>query len=264
MFRDDLQWYKVTNIKQAWELLQENGNAVYAGGLGINRNKSEKIKGFINVSDLPLKYIKYENNKVMVGAGVSIAEIIESPVNKGNVYSYICNVFSKAASTPIRNRMTIGGSCADFPIWSDIVPALIAVNAELTIYNGKEIYVPIEEYITKTRNEKHIILNVSFDNEKEDFAYFSQRLTQVRFDYPAVIVNMAGIIKDNIISDMKVVVSGTKSKVSIFNIKKHHIDEDLALKMEFPKDARFSAEYKNQIADVYIRDGIKIMTGREK
>jgi CO/xanthine dehydrogenase FAD-binding subunit len=263
MFRDDLQWYKVTNIKQAWELLQENDNIVYAGGLGINRNKSEKIRGFINICDLPLKYIKYENNKVIVGAGVSVAELIESPVNKGNVYSYICHAFSKAASTPIRNRMTIGGLCADFPIWSDILPALIAANAEVTIYNGKEIYVPVEEYIEKTRKEKHIVLNVSFDNHREGFAYYSERLTQVRFDYSAVIVNMAGIVKDNIISDLKVVVSGTKTKISIFDYKTHNINSELSLKLDFPKDARYSAEYKKQIADVYIKEGLKNMTGRE-
>ncbi|MCK9225437.1 MAG: FAD binding domain-containing protein [Candidatus Muirbacterium halophilum] len=264
MYRDDIKWHEIKTIKQAWELLQQEGNVIYSGGLGINRTKSEKIRGFININSLSLKYLNFEDNKVIAGAGVSIAELIESPVNKGNVYSYICNLFSKAASTPIRNRMTIGGSIVDFPIWSDIVPALIAVNAEVTLFNGKEITVNIEEYIQKYQKELHILLNISFENNRDNFVGYSNRLTQVRFDYPALIVNITGIKQDISLNNIKVVVSGTKSKVEVFNNMENKIKDNFKLDLDFIKDVRFSADYKNKIANVYIEDGLKIMNGRVK
>lgn len=259
MYRDDLKWLECKNLEQAWELLQEDGIILYSGGLGINRTKSEKIKGFINTDDLSLKYIRYEEGDVIVGAGVSVSDLCNSPVNKGNVYEYISDAFSKAAATPIRNRMTIGGSIADFPIWSDIVPALVAVNAQLTIFDGKKRKIGIKDYIDNIRKQKHIVLNIIFRDNIDGFMGYSERLTQVRFDYPALILNMTMNHSDKDES-VRVVVSGTKTKINIYDLSWNEIQEkDFELKCDFPSDHRYSADYRNKVLNIFLNQGIRSM-----
>ena len=44
---------------------------------------------------------------------------------------------SQAASTPLRNRITLGGSLKDFPLWSNLYAPLIAIDAKVEIKGNK-------------------------------------------------------------------------------------------------------------------------------
>jgi CO/xanthine dehydrogenase FAD-binding subunit len=83
-----------------------------------------------------LNYIKEENGYIYIGATTTITQILESELitDKARCLSKACEKF---ASTQIRNKATIGGNIANASPAGDTLPALMVLDAEVSIINSK-------------------------------------------------------------------------------------------------------------------------------
>ena len=59
----------------------------------------------------------------------------------------LAKALGSAASTPLRNRITMGGSTALFPVWSDLVGPLIALGAEVELTGTNPGLFPVARYV---------------------------------------------------------------------------------------------------------------------
>jgi len=147
MMSHDLQWYYPEKISEALKLIKKEGVILHAGGTRILKTEARNLKGLVDISRLPLNYIRKEGKDIIIGAGCTLTDVINY-CKKTNSLPGLCMALAEAASTPLRNRITVGGSIKDFPVWSSLYSPLIALNAKLELAGIKEMC-SVEDYVRK-------------------------------------------------------------------------------------------------------------------
>ena len=79
-----------------------------------------------------LKYIKGEDGRITIGSGTTFSEISESGLLREKAQC-LSQAASQVGSTQIRNRATLGGNIANASAAGDSLPALLALDAWVSI-----------------------------------------------------------------------------------------------------------------------------------
>jgi CO/xanthine dehydrogenase FAD-binding subunit len=263
MLSHDLKWYYPEKLSEALKLIKKEGVILHAGGTRILKTEARNIKGFVDISRLPLNYIRNEDKNIIIGAGCTLTDVINY-LKKTNSLDGLCMSLSETASTPLRNRITIGGSLKDFPVWSSLYSPLIALNAKLELVGIKELCT-VEDYVRKSIiKSKHIVKHVIIKVDK-DVICRVHRFNIVRFEYPIFNLAVSFKVKNKIVLDSRVVITGVKGRFHRFKLSEKAFkgnaitDEVLAKSTEYftPKfhtDYKYSPEYREHIAKVYFND----------
>jgi carbon-monoxide dehydrogenase medium subunit/xanthine dehydrogenase FAD-binding subunit len=128
---------------------------ILAGGTDLLVNlykESPRLQDFdylLDVSNVPeLKCITLEDNFIEIGPLVTHSRLINEPLIKNNLPVLVEAAYT-IGSTQIRNRGTIGGNIVNASPAADLLPPLIALEAEveLTSKKGKRV-LPLEEFLT--------------------------------------------------------------------------------------------------------------------
>jgi CO/xanthine dehydrogenase FAD-binding subunit len=263
MMSHDLQWYYPEKLSEALKLIKKDGVILHAGGTRILKTEARNLRGLVDISKLKLNYIRKEGKNIIIGAGCTLTEVINY-CKKSDVLSGLSMALAEAASTPLRNRITIGGSLKDFPVWSSLYSPLIALNAHVELVGSKENY-SLEDYVLKSIiKSKHIIKHVIIKDDK-NIVCRVKRFNIVRFEYPIFNLAVAFKTKDKIIQDTRIVITGVKGRFHRFKLsekmfKGYSITQDLIAKSlehftpKFHNDYKYSADYREQVAKVYFTD----------
>ncbi|MDR3609350.1 MAG: FAD binding domain-containing protein [Ignavibacteriaceae bacterium] len=263
MMSHDLQWYYPEKISEALKLIKKDGIILHAGGTRILKTEARHLKGLVDISRLKLNYIRKEGKNIIIGSGSTFTDVINY-CRKTNSLSGLCMALSEAASTPLRNRMTIGGSLKDFPVWSSLYSPLIALNAQVELVGVKEAY-SVEDYVRKNIiKTKHIISQIVIKDEKDVICHV-RRFNIVRFEYPIFNLAVALKVKNNIVVDARVVITGVTGRFHRFKSSEkaligNALTDDIITKSseyftpKFHSDYKYSPEYREHVAKVYYND----------
>ena len=263
MLSHDLQWYFPEKISEALKLIKKEGVILHAGGTRILKTEARNIKGFVDISRLPLNYIRKEDKNIIIGAGCTLTDVINY-LKKNNSLAGLSMALSETASTPLRNRITIGGSLKDFPVWSSLYSPLIALNAKLELAGIKEMC-SVEDYVRKNIiKSKHIIKQVVIKNDP-NVVCSVRRFNLVRFEYPIFNLAVAFRVKDKTVVDSRIVITGVKGRFHRFKLsekafKGNMLSDDVIAKSiehftpKFHSDYKYSPEYREHIAKVFFND----------
>lgn len=74
----DIIWYFPKTLKEASELLKKDNTIPHGGGTSILRGGLNRVKGLIDLSHLPLKFIRIKNRDIHIGAFKTYAEVSEN------------------------------------------------------------------------------------------------------------------------------------------------------------------------------------------
>ena len=259
----DLQWYYPEKISEALKLIEKEGVILHAGGTRILKTEARNLKGLVDISRLRLNYIRKEDKNIIIGAGCTLTEVINY-CKKTNSLAGLCMAMSETASTPLRNRITVGGSLKDFPVWSSLYSPLIALNAKVELAGIKEIC-SVEDYVRKNIiKTKHIIKHIIIIDDK-DVICSVRRFNIVRFEYPIFNLAVAFKVKNKIVVDSRIVITGVKGRFHRFKLsekafKGNALTEEVIAKSsehftpKFHTDYKYSPEYREHIAKVYFND----------
>ncbi len=279
MIEEKARWIKPNNFGDALNIFINDPTLIpVAGSTGILRVKRHKYEGFLDLSKCQLNYIKEdkERGKIIIGAMTTFNEIIEyiknnSHKNKGtSSFSFnamLLSSLSAAGSYPLRNRITIGGSLYDLPIWSDLISPLLVASTKV-VYN-KDEKMELIEYIENRKKFPHIIKEIEINYDKGT-KYISERFALTNFDYAVFRISMAVLEdKENKFQGFKSCISGTKNIIyHDENFDKKFIginlsDTDKINKIldstvfGFSSDYRFDFEYKEQVAKTIFLNLVK-------
>jgi len=274
MLPNEIQWYFPKNLKEALKLINRQGVILHAGGTRILKTQTKSITGLVDVGGLGLDYIKQDKNKFHIGSVVTFGEIVQYSRETGNLKMLSASL-AQAASTPLRNRITVGGSLKDFPLWSSLYAPLIALDAKVNIVGKKNNTLSIEDYVSKgTIKIKHLIKEIIVPSD-ENLIWGVKRFTLIRFEYPLFNIAVSFKMKKDIIEEAKFVITGVQGRFkrfkraeNIFNGKK--LSEELIQKADkyitpkFISDYKYSAGYKEKVAKVYFNDLLTEIAGRNK
>ena len=274
MLPNEIQWYFPTNLKQAQKLIKQQGVILHAGGTRILKTQTQSIKGLVDVGGLGLDYIKKKGKFFHIGSAATFGDVIKYSKDTGNL-KMLSSSLTQAASTPLKNRITIGGSLKDFPMWSNLYAPLIALDAKIELVGKNNKLIPIEDYVRKgIIKTKHIIKEIVIPYYK-NIKWGVKRFALIRFEYTLFNISVLFNMKGDVIDDTKIVITGVKGRFRRFKRAENifigkNLSEEIIQKAEkfftpkFISDYKYSSDYKETVAKVYFKDILAEIVGGNK
>ena len=150
---EPFDYYRPATLQEASRLLKENGpgGRFLAGGTDLVIAMKEKglvPRYIVDLKRLPGLSGIHENSDGSIGLGAltTLHEIETSALIKKK-YPFLAQSAAEVGSIQIRNRATIGGNMANASPSADTSPALMALDATVTIASaGGERKIAVEEF----------------------------------------------------------------------------------------------------------------------
>lgn len=259
--KDILHWYYPKDIGELTSLLQKKNVVVHGGGTLLIRSGLKNTRGLINLDSLALNVINRRNNCFEIGATTTFAQIIDK-LSQMKPDSILVKSLTLAATNPLRNRITLGGSIASFPIWSDLMGPLIALETQVDIYGHSNERIPITEYITRKDIKKaSIIKKIVFEDDSWRSSYY--RFARTKTDYSGFNITVLWKQSNGHLDDIRIVCVGTRKKFTRLDdvekqLKGKNIDDvdgeqlTRSVSLPFTSSKHGSAEYLSYLAGVQL------------
>ncbi len=148
------QYAKAESLEHAQHLLLSDERNAILGGYAFLRLGSRSIGTAIDLSGLDLQYIRETEDHIEIGAMTTLREIEVSPLLQRHFSGMLPLAASGVAGVQVRNQATIGGTAAGRYGFSDLLCALVAMDAEVGLYNVGKI--PLEEYLQRKAGKEII------------------------------------------------------------------------------------------------------------
>ena len=266
----EIKWYFPDNLKEVSALLKKDGVIPHGGGTGILKASMSSVKGLIDLALLPLGFFRVNNRTIEIGAAQTYAEVVEN-MRKIDPEHILVKALSVSASTPLRNRITVGGSIALFPPWSDLMGPLIALDAEVSLCGSREGDFNITSYV----NDRHLargnlITGIKINRDRWTGYYY--RETRTHFDYPAFTVTILLKKAGKVIEDTRIVIVGCTGRFRrLLELEEYIKGRDAGrvepkgisekIKIDFTGKKSLSPVYIKHLAKVRIERGLATVLG---
>ncbi|MEE9308244.1 MAG: FAD binding domain-containing protein [Spirochaetia bacterium] len=260
---DEIQWYFPQELDQVPEILSREGVVPHSGGTGILWGGMTRVQGLMDTSRLDLKFVRDQDGSIVLGAALSYTEAAEALAKADHV---LTRSLSSAATEPLRNRISLGGSISMFPYWSDLMGPLLALDAELSLVGINSGTCPLSEYVQKRKlRQKSLITSIRWPDTPWQGAYY--RHTRTPTDRPAFSITVLVLRKSKRIEEIRIVLVGCSGRyrrlIEVEQTLKgaevpaepvNFIDAAAAqLRIDFPARMGFSAEYLEACASVELK-----------
>ncbi|MGI8384854.1 FAD binding domain-containing protein [Robertmurraya sp. P23] len=213
----DTEVWMPTSLEEAWDLKEKFGETAsfiaggtlmqthWAKGLDcpsylISLDRMNEVKGWG-------KELLNGQSYTRLGAGITL-DICRQ--NKELFHPLLVEAARNIAAPAVRNIATIGGNIANG--FGDMIPALLAMDAVLSVYDGNLVHLqPLYEYIKNNNQSLIISVHVPDDQTK---CFFYKKLCHREAFTPSV-VTVAGMFNLNEkreISAVRLAVSGSTTQ----------------------------------------------------
>ncbi len=265
----DLTWVRPESVGELAHRLSREGVIPHGGGTGL---LSRRLDGAVlaDLSALGLEYLEHVDSSLEVGAMVTYTRLVEHLRAEAPDH-VLRKSLEHAASSPLRNRITIGGSVSMSPLWSSLMGPLVALEATVHLIGAEEGSFPFTEYLSEPQLRKHTAvtgLTVPIDPQwRSHYA----RFVRTRFDYPLFTTTILLKEEAGVASGARLVVTGTKRRYARLAELEERLTgatlsgiriapEDLGVSM--PARQGYSEEYLLHRAAVEIERGLGELAGK--
>lgn len=252
-------WHFPKHIEKVPDMLKKHKVFLHGGGTHLTGNRLTNNAQLISLDKLELNFIKKEEGYFHLGAQSTYQEVVDELSNYDSDHILV-KALSKAATYPLRNRITLGGSLFLSPGWSDLIGPLAALEAQVQLFGEKQGAYPVSEYIQKKELKRNsIITKISFPDKPLKSRYYRESITEN--DHPAFTLT---ILKDD--NDIRIVITGHTDriyravKVEEY-IRKNDFQPLDREQISFQKDLHFATV--KGMTPGYIRHLAEIATYRE-
>lgn len=265
----EIQWYFPEQLEELPPLLKKEGVMPHGGGTGILRKADpQQVGGLIDLSRLPLRYVEIAGESIAIGATATYADVANH-LAKSDPGHILVKALGSAASTPLRNRITIGGSVAYFPMWSDLMGPLVALDARVRLAGKHEGSYPVTEYIQNRHLRKGTLITaITFD--QSDWRSYYHRETRTRFDYPAFTITLLLQQSAQRMDDIRIVITGNSSRFKRLTELEEYcrgrkVADVLAegigsrIELQFPPKKLGSPDYITYLAGLQLERGLETL-----
>ncbi len=257
------EFFKPQTIAEAVELKEQfKDEAVFiAGGTGVNCLDSKyEIEKVIGIEQLELSEISKTHSELSIGAGVTIQDLIDSP----KIPDQLTTAARHFVNRNIRNIATIGGNIAANNSTSNLIPILVALDAELKM-GGSATPVPIYEYVTQEMTG--LVEGIMISSENLTKTYGIRKFSRTANDISIITAAVTFNVQNEILSNIRVAVGGVSKHVVRLTELESKLEgnklparteiEDMVKNIVAPvKDIRGGVQFKKYMAGVLISDCI--------
>jgi len=262
------RYVKSPSIEAAFASLHEGtNNKIIAGGAWLKLT-DPTIDTAIDLSLLNLDFITDNGKEIEIGAMTTLHTLGRNAIlNK--IYD---GILSRAAmqimGITVRNIATIGGCIMGKFGFSDILTPLVAMDALLIFHQHDKM--TVVEFLNTKENIRDILVKVVIRKANTRGYFRKIALTHLDFAVLNTAVSRNGS-EFRIVFGSRPGVSTRAYKAESFLKEQIKIDEDVmnkaveiaAAECQFGSNQRGSAEYRQSLAKVYAKRGIKAVTTNE-
>lgn len=263
-----VQYKKPETIAEAYELLSSNQKNEVIGGGAWLKLASKSVECLISLDNLGLKEVSETAEFVFIGAKATIRDLEISPVVRALQGGLLAEAANNIMGINVRNIATIGGSVMGRFGFSDILTALLAMEAGLVFYDQGEI--ALKDYLELKRPKRDILLSIKIGKQEALSAFHKEARTRLDF----AILNLAVVKTPNKIT----IAVGSRpmgavlatNTMGYLAMKQHLDDHDLEVaakmiseELEFKDNLKASAEYRLHLARVWSYRLLKAVIGNE-
>jgi CO/xanthine dehydrogenase FAD-binding subunit len=188
------EYLRPASIAEAWAALAERGKAArpIGGGIDALLYASPETTALVDLGSAEMSYVRGDGG-LAIGATTTFTEMIESPLVGSHLDGILIEVLEKVASPLQRNLATIGGTLGSAHPWSDVIPLLLVLDAEVTVYDGRARTLPLAECLAVRANgERPLITEVRLPASPRASACAFEEYSSTGFD--VAVLNCACLV----------------------------------------------------------------------
>ncbi len=121
------KFYSASTLQEAYDELLKNKKNIILGGTSYLRMENTNYNTAIDLSNLSLSYIREENDFVHIGAMTSFRDVEISPIINNLFSGVLSNSVEHIIGVQFRNNVTVGATVFSKYGFSDLIPALLAM-----------------------------------------------------------------------------------------------------------------------------------------
>lgn len=255
-------YVRASSVEEAYTLMVKDKKHVIKGGGAWLKLTLKSAKKLISLDELNLDQIVVTEEAIEIGSMTTLREI-ETNEDINNFYEGILSLAChNIMGLNVRNIATIGGSVMGRLAFSDLYPALLAMDTTLVFYKSGEI--SLEEFLKNPRMERDILIALRIPKKHGYGFYKKVAITALDF----AIVNLAITYQNGLwriaVGSTPYVASLSHSAMEYLNqqplIRDEEIKRAIFLVLEEIKissNMRAKQEYRIKLIQTYVRRGIK-------
>lgn len=182
-------YFLADSISIAYEELLKNKRNVIIGGGSYLRLGNSEFNTVVSLDKLEMDFIKEESDYIVLGAMVNFRELETNSILKDYCNGIISDSVSGILGVQFRNNVTLGATVFSKYGFSDLITALLAVDAKVVLFKQGEL--TLKEYLSIEKTEKDILVEVKLPKKNQCGIFKCLRKSST--DYS--IVNV-GVVKD--------------------------------------------------------------------
>lgn len=253
-------YYTPQNKTELFDFLKKNSEAkIISGGTDIMVSKKVKSVEYKNLVDIceidEFNFITFENNKIIIGANITLSQIIDNNIIKKH-FPILPEALLQTASVQIRNTATITGNICNASPVADTAAILMTADAKLIIAseNNKSRKININDFYVgyKQTDIKNTEVVQAIEIPIENDLLFSFEKTSKRKSVDISTVNSAVAIKteNNIIKKINIAFGGiAATPISLTEIKKFLTEKNISEEI-INQSAELAMQSVNPISDM--------------
>lgn len=266
-------FYRPHSIAEACALLaaRDRKNVALAGGTYLGVVEDQSIEGLVDLKQLPLSYIRKTASGFSIGAMTVVQDIYKSSMLTGPSGALLRKASRTIGSTLLRHSVTIGGNSVKVLPWSDLPPALLALDAVFVVSDGKrsreipaktffqdmpQSILGVGELVTELKVPLHSsktgVAFFKFAKTKNDYALITvaTRLTLDRGEISEARIALNAITKKPLrCTDAEKMLIGQKPSAELFD----NAGQACLKGLDLSSDIRATKEYRAEVLPVFVR-----------
>ena len=248
-------------VSQASQQIRD-GSRYIAGGTLVMRAVNYGDQSFsriIRSRDPALRTIRMEGGRIVVGAGVTMADVVQS-----RELDFLSPVARLVGGPAIRNMATVGGNLFAANPYGDFTTALLALDSEVVMADGAKM--PLEQFLSSRETTRGLVAAISVPRPNGDDFRF-RKVSRVKPKGVAVMSIAAWLQRaGSRVNQARVAFGGmgatplrAKAVESALNgatLDANGIERALAVTVDGldpQDDALASAWYRREVAPVHLR-----------
>ncbi len=256
-----------TPAEAAAALASDRGARYIAGGTLIMRWLNEgdvSITTLVRVADRALAQIRISGARVTLGAEVTLAQILRE-----RELAFLHPVVRSIGGPAVRTMGTVGGNLFAYSPFGDLVVALLALDATVSMqsgYGARET--PLEEFLaSRDRSGAGLVLSVAFERPAGPDAFRYRKISRVKpkgasvLSIAARLPNMGGRVSGARIAYGAMAPTAIRAKAAERSLEGRTLDATgvaaaIAVAAEGTSpatDALASAWYRREVVGVHLR-----------
>ena len=258
------KFVKVKTLAEAYELNQKRSNVVLGGFMWLKMG-NQAIQTAIDLSGLGLDQIEETAEGFRIGSMCTLRDLEMHEGLDGYFQGAVREAVHHIVGVQFRNGATVGGSVFGRYGFSDVLTCLMALDCQVELYQRG--IVPLKEF-AQMKHDNDILVRVLIKKDGRKISYQSQR--HAKTDFPVIAVAVAR--KEN---QFFVSVGARPMKAGVIEKSgwlpaSSRSEREIEALADWVKDQfiygsnmRGSSEYREHLAYVYIKRGVKEVLGND-